>query len=137
MATIVAINFFLKEKKAMKEAKFVKLNWVKGSAYLKQGVKGKYNPYNALAGGNGSFIMPEPAELNLFLKFEDGTCDTFNIIKFVRSVTGWKKLNDGRVDKIEAQLNGKTFFIEGERILNLEELLNEAKKKEKKKKKKK
>ena len=52
-----------------------------GPAYIKQRVKGHRKPYGAVAGGNGSFVMPgPPPKINLNLS-SGGRVDIYPLVK--------------------------------------------------------
>ena len=52
-----------------------------GSAYIKQRVKRHKKPYGAVAGGNGSFVMPgPPPQINLNLS-SGGKVDIYPLVK--------------------------------------------------------
>ena len=86
------------------KAYFKSLEWKKGSRDFVQGVKGNRVPYNAIYGGNGSFVCNTPAALVLTVEAEDGRSVSRNIINVVRKVNGWSRLTQNRVDLIESKL---------------------------------
>ena len=86
------------------KAYFKSLKWEKGSRDFVQGVKGNRVPYNAIYGGNGSFVCNTPAELILTVETEDGRRVSRNIINVVRKANGWSRLTQNRVDLIESKL---------------------------------
>ena len=52
-----------------------------GPVYIKQRVKGHRKPYGAVAGGNGSFVMPgPPPQINLNLS-SGGKVDIYPLVK--------------------------------------------------------
>ena len=86
------------------KAYFKSLEWKKGSRDFVQGVKGNRVPYNAIYGGNGSFMCSTPSELILTVSSEDGRNISRNIISLVRKVNGWSRLTQNRVDLVESKL---------------------------------
>lgn len=86
------------------KAYFKSLEWKKGSRDFVQGVKGNRVPYNAIYGGNGSFVCENRAELILTVITEDGRNISRNIIGVVRAVNGWPRITQNRVDLIESKL---------------------------------
>ena len=104
------------------KAYFKSLEWKKGSRELVQGVKGNRVPYNAISGGNGSFICSTPAELILTVTTEDGRKVSKNIVSIVRNVNGWSRLTNNRVDLLESKLRQAYEFSLDNReyIINLE-----------------
>ncbi len=104
------------------KAYFKSLVWNKGSRELVQGVKGNKVPYNAISGGNGSFVCGTPSTLILTVTTEDGRDISRNIIKLVRAVNQWTRLTQSRVDMVESALRDKHSFELDEReyILGLE-----------------
>lgn len=104
-------------------AKFCSLEYVSCDRYLKQGVKGHYVPYYAVAGGNGSFICVTPSKLNLKLTTSCGIPFTTDIIRTAREANGWQKITTNRVSMLRNKLCGETFIIEDDKIKNLESLV--------------
>lgn len=104
------------------KAYFKSLKWEKGSRDLVQGVRGNRVPYNAISGGNGSFICGTPAKLILTVTTEDGRDISRNIISVVRAVNGWVRITQNRVDAIESGFrNSKVLDLdENENVLALE-----------------
>lgn len=102
-------------------ATFKKIEWNKGYKELVQGIKGGRRPYNAVCGGNGSFICNNPSELILTVETEDGREVSRNIISVVRAVNGWGRITQNRFEIIEAMLKNVNKFEldEGEYIINL------------------
>ena len=86
------------------KAYFKSLEWNKGSRELVQGVKGNRVPYNAVYGGNGSFVCENRSELILTVTAEDGREISRNIIKVVRAVNRWSRLTQNRVELVETKL---------------------------------
>ena len=77
-------------------------------ATLKQGVKNHRTPRGAVAGGNGSFIMPgNPPQINL-LYTEDGTKSYTNIYPFVKAQSS-RRVTAKYADEILAPLIGKEY----------------------------
>lgn len=95
----------------MQKATFRQLRWIKGTGGVERGIKGGRIPRNAIAGGNGTFVVTTPAELLLSFTNEDGRNVTVDIIRQVRDYTGWQRMNAQRVAAIEH------FFREQEEFL--------------------
>ena len=87
-------------------ATFKSLKWNKGSRYVEQGVRGGRTPYNAVRGGNGSFVCEDPSELILTLVTEDGREISRDIIHLVRGVNSWCRISKNRFERLEAKLKG-------------------------------
>jgi len=104
------------------KAYFKSLEWKKGSRDFVQGVKGNRVPYNAIYGGNGSFVCENKAELVLTVSAEDGRSISRNIISLVRKVNGWSRLTQNRVDLVESKLMqaGPLELDERDYIIDLE-----------------
>ncbi len=104
------------------KAYFKSLEWNKGSRELVQGVKGNRVPYNAVYGGNGSFVCGNPSELILTVTTEDGREIFRNIISVVRAVNRWTRLTQNRVDLVEAKFRqaGELELDEREYIVDLD-----------------
>lgn len=102
-------------------ATFKKIEWNKGYRELVQGIKGGRRPYNAVYGGNGSYICNNPSELILTVETEDGREISRNIISVVRAVNSWGRITQNRFEMIEAALkNANEFELdEQEYIINL------------------
>lgn len=92
---------------------FEKLTWIKGRTELVQGIKGNSIPYNAIRGGNGSFVVAIPAKL--ILTYDGGK--TRNIIFMVKQINGWKKLSQKRFDMLEKKLKEMGEFNEQDFLL--------------------
>jgi len=86
------------------KAYFKSLEWKKGSRDFVQGVKGNRVPYNAIYGGNGSFVCENKSELILTVTTQDGRAISRNIIRVVRAVNSWSRLTQSRVALIENKL---------------------------------
>lgn len=100
---------------------FVSLEWNKGSRDFVQGVKNNRVPYNAIYGGNGSFVCETSSELILTVITEDGRKISRNIISVVRAVNRWSRLTQNRVDLVEAKLRevGELELDEKEYVVDL------------------
>ena len=107
----------------MVQAKFSNLRWQKGTSYLAQGIKGNATPYNAVGGGNGSFVCVTPSYLQLDLLTDDGYIYTKEIIRVVKNANGWQKLSNKRIYELEYKLKNSTFWIHQGEILNLEQMV--------------
>ena len=92
------------------KAKFKSLKWVKGEAYVRQKVKHGYEPWNAIRGGNGSFVCRKPAALMLRVVDSKNNIREYNIIKLVRGCNNWQNLSEKRVRKIEERLMQENTF---------------------------
>ena len=103
-------------------AKFEKLTKIPGDSKLVQGVKYGRVPRNAVAGGNGSFIVAERAKLILTVRTEEGKCIQKDIYLEVKDHTS-KRITPRFRDEIEATMQNFNFIVEGEDILNLDEVL--------------
>lgn len=90
------------------KAYFKSLEWNKGSRDFVQGVKGNRVPYNAIYGGNGSFVCENPAKLILTVIAQDGREVSRNIISVVRAINGWARITQKRVDLVEAKFQQAT-----------------------------
>lgn len=86
------------------KAYFKSLEWKKGYRDFVQGVKGNKVPYNAIYGGNGSFVCETHAELILTVTTQDGRDISRNIITVVKAVNRWSRLTQGRVQLLENKL---------------------------------
>ena len=114
----------MKNVKEEKTAKFYDLEWVPGTNTLKQGVKGGRRPKNSYAGGNGSFIVGTPAELNLTVICGNGRFVTKNIYYDV------KEYSDERItvtfrQMLEKKLLDEEFKVSGKEITNIYEIFNQ------------
>lgn len=106
-------------------ATFVSITRIPGTpAYLKQGVKGGRRPNNALAGSNGSFVMPgERAKVYLRLKY-NGNIFSKDIYCDIRDYVN--KVYDSTCDKLEKVFKNFKFMIEDGEIVNLHDALEKA-----------
>ena len=77
---------------------------------LVQGVKGNRRPKNAFRGGNGSFIVGDPAQAFIYLQDEDGNSLKIDAAPAMRKIVhqDGKNLNENYAEKIYAELDGKT-----------------------------
>lgn len=103
-------------------AKFEKLTKIPGTGKLVQGVKHGQVPKNAVAGGNGSFIVAERARLILSVRTEQGKCVQKDIYLDVKEYSS-RKITEKFKDEIETNMKDFNFIVEGENILNLDEFL--------------
>ncbi len=100
-----------------------------GEPELKQGVKGGRVPKNAVRGGNGSFIVAEPAKIFLGVSFDNGTYKEYEVGDHFRRYLhheGIARVTQKRVKNICGQLLNREARVseDGSVILNLEFLLN-------------
>lgn len=100
----------------MKEVTFKRLRWVKGTSGIVKGCKDGYVPRGAIAGSNGTYRVVTPACLDLTVESEDGRVFTWDIIDFVRDVTGWCRLSERRFEALETAFQEKRIFDFDEKI---------------------
>lgn len=105
-------------------AKFVSLTKIPGSSSVKQGVKGGRTPKNAVAGGNGSFVVYERAKVILGLKF-NGAYFSKDIYFAIKDCTS-KRITDNLCSKLEDYFKDFKFKIRDGEIINLEEAIEAA-----------
>lgn len=105
-------------------ANFVSLKKISGSSHVKQGVKGGRTPRNAVAGGNGSFVVYERAQIILLLKFK-GAYFSKDIYYAIKDCTS-KKITDKLCSKLEKGFKDFKFKIRDGEIANLEEAIEYA-----------
>ena len=105
-----------------KKFKFEKLTKIPGTSKLVQGVKNGCRPPNAVAGGNGSFIVAERSKLILAIRGEDGTLLKKDIYCQVKSWTN-RRLTNLFCEQLEAMFKSFDFLVENDDIINLDKLL--------------
>ena len=92
-------------------ATFINLIWKKGEVQLMQGVQGNRTPYNAISGGNGSFIVvTEPAKVILELQSPYGF-EEFDIINDIKYVKKRKRMSQKLINTLKEGMKGKVFSI--------------------------
>lgn len=70
-------------------------------AYLVQGVSRHRVPRHAVAGGNGSFIVSNPAEIMVDVcDTETGECQTVDMYRHFKRMLGSNRLTERRAEKI-------------------------------------
>lgn len=104
-----------------KFAEFVSLTRIPGTSHLKQGVKGGRTPRNAVAGGNGSFIVAERAKVILTLKHE-GKQFQKDIYYDIKDVTS-KRITDNLCCKLENAFENFNFTVEDGEFTNIDEAI--------------
>lgn len=111
-----------------KFAKFIDLNYIAGSApSLVQGIKGGMTPRNAIAGGNGSFVVKgTPSQLILTVKTTEGKYIQLNIINTVRNVLNRSRITEKLCDKLENTFSSAKFEVSNGCITNLDEIISEV-----------
>jgi hypothetical protein len=77
-----------------------------GTPYIMQRVKGKKKPYGAVAGGNGTFVMPgSPPQINLRLN----PGGILNIYPLVKRETSQLRVTKQYAEMVCETLKGKEF----------------------------
>lgn len=100
-----------------------------GNPELVQGIKGGAVPKNAVHGGNGSFIIADPAKIFLGISFDDGVYGKYEVggrfRRYLHYDRGIGRVTRKRVENICKQLlNREVNISEDGYIVNLESLLN-------------
>ena len=101
-----------------------------GNSELVQGVKGGAVPKNAICGGNGSFIVADPAKIFLGISFDGRIHRKYEVggrfRGYLHHNKGIARVTKKRVENICKQLLGREVNISenGSTILDLEDLLN-------------
>ena len=76
-----------------------------------QGVQDNRTPYNAISGGNGSFIVvTEPAKVILELQSPYGF-EKFDIINDIKFVKKRKRMSQKLINTLKEGMKGKVFSI--------------------------
>lgn len=98
-----------------------------GKSKLVQGVKRGQRPKNAVAGGNGSWIVREPAKILLKVKDEKGKFDVLDVTKDLRRFfhTNEKCVTKSRVEEVCNRLLKSDVELtdDGKEIINFYSLL--------------
>ena len=107
-------------------AKFIDLSYKPGeSPYLVQGIKNGKTPKNAIAGGNGSFVVKgNSSKLILTVKTESGKYISINIINIVRKVLNRSRITEKLCDRLELTFSSESFKVSEKHITNLEEIIS-------------
>lgn len=108
-----------------KFANFVSLTRIPGSTSLKQGVKGGKIPKNTVAGGNGTFITYDRAEVILTLEYK-GKRYSKDIYYDIKDATGGRKITDKFCSKLEDALETFEFTVEDGKFTNIDEAIEYA-----------
>ena len=107
----------------MKYAKFESLVRVPGTTKFVQGIKNGRTPKNAVAGGNGSFIVGQRGQLILSLRDEDDSLLRKDIYHEVKKYTQ-RKITDNFCYRLIGMMNPFEFKVENGNIINLDEILS-------------
>lgn len=105
----------------MQKACFTSLQKVSQNSKLVQGIKGGRRPQGAVKGGNGSFIVVEPAKLFITLKVNDYYIKK-DIYLDVKSVTD-RRITDKFVRDLTEFFSDKEFIVENGEIQNIKDLI--------------
>ncbi len=98
-------------------------------AYLVQGVGGHRVPRNAVAGGNGSFIVSNPAEIMVDVRNVDtGECRTVDMYRHFKRMLEGNRLTERRAEKIiQYYRRQQSFWADGwddwEEIPNIDSVI--------------
>ncbi len=105
-----------------KNAKFEKLTKIPGTSKVVQGIKNGRVPSNAVAGGNGSFVVADRAKLILSVRDEEGQWLNKDIYLDVKDYTS-RRITDKFCEELETQMRDFDFIVENNNIVNLDEVL--------------
>lgn len=100
-----------------------------GKSQLVQGIKKGHRPKNAVAGGNGSWIVREPAKVLVKVKDEHGKFDVVDVTKDVRKFCYIREkcVTKSRVEDICARVLKKEVELseDGKEIIGFFDLLTD------------
>jgi len=95
------------------KVQFHSLEWIKGEpGFLVQGIKGGRRPFDAVSGGNGSFIVKnESSQLNLIVKTSNNKYIQNNIYAEVMRAAGRSRMTEKFYCAIEKLCKNVEFEI--------------------------
>ena len=105
-------------------ARYLQLNWKKCSK--PRFVQSSFAHSRAVGYGNGyNVFVDDPAELHLLVFDDAADCayESDDIIDSVRSILGWKRITEQRVEMLRNYFCDKTFDIKDGEIANIKDLL--------------